>query len=43
MLPYKQGKCRCSAPQIADAHGAGIGVAIHLPEGLYLHGAGEGY
>ena len=31
-----------AAAQIADAHGAGEGIAVHLAEGLYLHGAGEG-
>ena len=32
-----------AAAQIADAHGAGKGVAVHLAERLHLHGAGEGY
>ena len=31
-----------AAAQIADAHGAGKGVAVHLAEGLYLHCTGEG-
>lgn len=26
---------------IADAHGACVGVAVHLTEGLHLHGADE--
>ena len=30
-----------AAPQVADAHGAGEAVAVHFPEGLYLHGAGK--
>ena len=30
-----------SAAHIADAHGAGVGVAPHLAEGLHLHGAHE--
>ena len=29
------------AAEIADAHGAGVGVAPHLAEGLHLHGADE--
>ena len=31
-----------AAAQIADAHGAGIGMAAHLVEGLHLHGADKG-
>ena len=31
-----------AAAQVADAHGTGKGVAVHLAEGLHLHGAGEG-
>lgn len=31
-----------AAAQVADAHGTGKGVAVHLAESLYLHGAGEG-
>ena len=31
-----------AAAQVADAHGAGEGVAVHLAEGLHLHRAGEG-
>ena len=31
-----------AAPQVADAHGAGETIAVYLPEGLYLHGAGKG-
>ena len=37
------GQALGSAAQIADAHGAGISVAVYLAEGLHLHGAGEGY
>ena len=32
-----------SAAHIANAHGAGVGVAPHLAEGLHLHGAHEGH
>ena len=32
-----------AAAHVADAHGAGIGMAAHLAEGLYLHGADEGH
>ena len=32
-----------AAAHIADAHGAGVGVAPHLAEGLHLHGAHEGH
>ena len=32
-----------TAAHIADAHGAGVGVAPHLAEGLHLHGAHEGH
>ena len=31
-----------AAAQVADAHGAGKGVAVHLAERLHLHGAGKG-
>ena len=31
-----------SAAQVADTHGAGKGIAVHLSEGLHLHGAGKG-
>ena len=31
-----------AAAQVADAHGAGKGIAVHLAESLYLHGAGKG-
>ena len=27
--------------KIADAHGAGVAVAVHLPEGLHLHRTGK--
>ena len=30
-----------AAAQVADAHGAGKGVAVHLAEGLHLHRAGK--
>ena len=33
----------CAAAHVADAHGAGVGVATDLAEGLQLHGAGEGH
>ena len=32
-----------SAAHIANAHGAGVGVAPHLAEGLHLHGADKGH
>ena len=32
-----------AAAHVADAHGAGVGVATDLAEGLQLHGAGEGH
>ena len=31
-----------TAAQVADAHGAGKGIAVDLSKGLHLHGAGEG-
>ena len=30
-----------AAAQVADAHGTGKGVAVHLAESLHLHGAGK--
>lgn len=30
-----------AASDVADAHGTGKGKAVHLPEGLNLHGAGK--
>ena len=30
-----------TASDVADAHGTGKGKAVHLPEGLNLHGAGK--
>ena len=31
-----------AAAEVADAHGAGKGIAVHLTECLNLHGAGKG-
>ena len=30
-----------AASDVADAHGTGKGKAVHLPEGLDLHGTGK--
>ena len=35
-------ECFHTAAQVTNAHGAGKCIAVHLAEGLYLHGAGEG-
>ena len=38
-----RGKSCGAASQISNAHGAGIGIAFHLSESLYLQCTGEGY
>ena len=42
-LAEVSGHGRRAAPQVSDTHGTGIGIAVHLPEALYLHGTGKGY
>ena len=43
MFAEVSGNGRRTASQISDTHGTGVGITMHLPKALYLHGTGKGY